>query len=500
MNSYFLELFFSSINSFFLFIIQKFRLNFFRSQSLLSILLLLFIFTIPFSLELAAQREELSHSQAVISVNQSQFNLFLISPSNILFLLILGYFLKDVHRNKKFQVQKYELVLLLFLMYTLLSGIFSINLLSSGIWIIKLIFCLGLYFVFSRLTLSRKHINFLIYGFLSVAFFQIILALIQLLYGGLVGLPFEDIKSFFPLQLQSGYFRAVGTLSHPNKLSLFMAMIIPFFVLAKFTKYISPIISYLGIVLCLLIPVLVLSRWGFVTTLFSFSLSIILICYVMKTHLKKVLRKLLLEISTLIVIFLVVALVQNSIFQRYTTLSSSDLSYSGRVALLKQSIYIIQDNPLLGVGPGNFVTYFINYDNTANNLSERFLAPVHNLYFLLASEVGIIGLLIFLVFVLNILLLTLRVIKAQSNKQNIIFYVALNISIITFLFNGLWELRQFTDRSALLFFTNLGLLSNILVNKNTSTSIPSFVTVPSLFPYVDLSRFFQKILHLRFFL
>jgi O-antigen ligase len=63
---------------------------------------------------------------------------------------------------------------------------------------------------------------------------------------------------------------------------------------------------------------------------------------------------------------------------------------------------MIRDQPLFGVGMNNFMTVARQYDNTPEQISSQWNAPVHNLFLFTASETGLIGLGSFLFFLLAV--------------------------------------------------------------------------------------------------
>lgn len=74
-----------------------------------------------------------------------------------------------------------------------------------------------------------------------------------------------------------------------------------------------------------------------------------------------------------------------------------DPSLVGRVAALRLGLAMAVENPLLGVGKGNFLVVQPEYQRQDPTFAERTLAP-HNLYVEFAAESGLLGLLSWLLF------------------------------------------------------------------------------------------------------
>ncbi len=78
--------------------------------------------------------------------------------------------------------------------------------------------------------------------------------------------------------------------------------------------------------------------------------------------------------------------------------SSEDYGSSrARLPMIRVAWDIIQQNPLFGIGLNTYSEVMHHYD--PKNLIEGFEYPVHNMYLFIAAEIGIPGLLFFLLFV-----------------------------------------------------------------------------------------------------
>ncbi len=99
-------------------------------------------------------------------------------------------------------------------------------------------------------------------------------------------------------------------------------------------------------------------------------------------------------------------------------------SYQIRKEYTETAINVIRNNPILGVGPGNFVIEMEDY--AVKHLQEWERQPVHSLYFLVASEIGIIGLIILVYFII-------------FNIKRIPFKRLFGILFLTFLFLGIFD-------------------------------------------------------------
>lgn len=82
------------------------------------------------------------------------------------------------------------------------------------------------------------------------------------------------------------------------------------------------------------------------------------------------------------------------IFGQNLSFMAPESSFSRRSQLTKIALEMFKDHPLIGAGLNNFTVVMDHYGYIP--ATTRFLQPVHNIYLLLLSETGLIGLLGFL--------------------------------------------------------------------------------------------------------
>lgn len=432
-----------------------------------SIVLFLFIISLPI---VPSSQVELSSLQTsgfdANAINQRHFGIVIISLSNLL-LIPLFAFMAVQYKRKNFKFYNFEIPLIAFLLLSEFSVINSVNLQTSFIWLLKFIFSILIYVLFSRISLDSKHLRVIFYAFIITILMQGGLAILQFLKGGLIGMFLENPDRFVLNRLLypfSGtlYFKSIGTLSHPNLLSAYLILLLPLLLLICWNDYkFSKTLLYLTFIVFVGGLVTTLSRWAMATSLFVVCFSLLLYKNVLKFSLKRLFNS---SKTFLLIIFLIILalLVNPLVSHRFLTFSPNDASLMTRLSLLSQAIYIIQNNPQ-GIGAGASIPLMANYDFTPNTVSTMYLFDVHEFYLLLPTELGILALLTFLLFILFLTkLFFMRIGKLKKEKK--ILAITLFISIIAFLFSGLWEPRTFTDRAGFLFFLLLGLFTNTVFN------------------------------------
>lgn len=437
-----------------------------------TILIVLFILFLPLSSKGNISVSDLSSASApnATFVSQRQFDLITFSLAAFVLFPLAILLIKQFNKGTpKLTFGPIEISLLLFFILSELSVLTSTNVSASFVWLLKLLYGLIVYFIFSHLLVNKRQMGIIISTFAVTFFFEVALAIIQFLKGGLIGIPIIesldkiDVKNILVLVDGVSYFRAVGTFSHPNLLSAYIDFLLPIFVSLLFIRT-QKKISFLICITSLIILLLTLSRWGIITALFSSLLTITLSVRLSKFPLKKKLfakNRRFSEISLILLTTIFLLLVVNPSFRnRFLNFSLEEKSLSTRVELMRQALYVIEDNPF-GIGGGAFSPFLANYDYTQTEVSQRYLAPVHNFYLLTLSEMGFLGFLGILIIVgIVIKQFLLKIINLSFEDKQIA--IGLFASFITFFFSGIWEPRLFGDRIGILFFLELGLLINIL--------------------------------------
>lgn len=442
--------------------------------------ILIFSFILFLSMAPASQLEisqfSLNNIQTNV-LNRQSFGVVIFSPANILIFLLLFMVLYQYKKRGKFiKFFPPEIILILFIVACEMSISYSISPASSLIWFIKLMFGILIYFVFSRLPLDRKTIMIIVDAFLFTVFFEFALAFAQFYNGGLLGISlaesFGRIISQQALYQNNGIqiFRALGTLSHPNLLSAYLALLAPFcFIRVLSSQKILSFGKY-AVGILLLTVLTTLSRWGLITIFFSLFLTFGMVIKIKKIKFLQVYKAF--RIYVILIPIFIIVISNPSITGRFSTFSQNDASLYTRINLINQALYVIGAGPF-GTGAGTSIYYFANYSNTQSDQfsplngplraggTTSTVYPVHEFYLLTLMETGAAGLLFMLYFMAQVIKQFLNRIK-RINRNYQIVTIALFSSVITFFFSGLWEPRTFVDRVGFLFFLMLGLFVNIL--------------------------------------
>ncbi len=106
------------------------------------------------------------------------------------------------------------------------------------------------------------------------------------------------------------------------------------------------------------------------------------------------------------------------------SITGSAVSIPDRLSLIQNSLLIIQKSPILGVGLGTFIPSTINYELITNSYIYQ---PVHNIYLLLASELGLPAVLIIGYFVIKNLF---QISSRSANSPNSVFKFQIALAVV----------------------------------------------------------------------
>lgn len=337
---------------------------------------------------------------------------------------------------------------------------------ASLVWNLKLLFGIFCYFIFAHVINLPNTIKPFTIGILTAVIIQLFFITGQFFNQETLSTVFENptnIEYRTVRYISEGitYFRPIGTFSHPNILSAFLALTLPILlyliVTFKKSRYYLFAILWLTIISLLL----TLSTFGLITFIFSGTLFLILTNFkfiLSPGYSKKILITLFL--SSLILIPLIT--LNPDSFKLFNPLNDTYFPFETRRNLIIQAIDTIKNNPF-GIGPGSFPLYFLHNDVTPLHLSKNILYSVHNTLLLITSELGVQGLIIFLLIFSEIIR---TYIKSQATGTLRLFQTALFCGLMSFYFNGLFEPRNIVGKIGTLYWVFLGIFTQISYHRS----------------------------------
>lgn len=318
------------------------------------------------------------------------------------------------------------LSVVLFLAFYIFSILNSVDKVNSIVYILRFVEFFIIYLFISSGFIDIKK---LLYVFIFPVCISAFIGIIQYGFGHSVGLHFfgESIVSNSALgvakiNLFSGdTLRAYGTFPHPNVLAGYLVFAM-FFTAYLFSRAKNEMKLILGFVLGIdfLAFVLTFSRSAF------FALFIGVVFYYMFSKEKIPYKRIFLFI--LVIGSLLVALNLNkALIDRLFFFGTE--SFVERNTFFNVSTNMIKDN-YFGVGAGNFTLGMQNY--IPSKLEPWQYQPVHNIFMLVANEIGIIGGVVFFLMIVYIILYLMQSLDSKdflSNRKFLAILLSLGASV-----------------------------------------------------------------------
>jgi O-antigen ligase len=359
--------------------------------------------------------------------------------TDIFILFIFIFFLPEFFASLKKIPQKYLIVFGLFLL-SLLVGLIGAKNFWAGIYgIVKFLeFSFLAYFVSVNYKSFKRTILFACV--FSSIIFESLLTFLQYFNQGSIGGTFylfgertftAETPGIANASINGQLFlRPYATFSHPNVLAGFLVLAMLFLLLFAFKNKRLKIFVWSGIILGTTALLITLGR----SAIFLWLIYLIFLfgLWLFEKYKNRKINPLQITFSILIFLGVVTILIlqNNYIVQRFLTTNLSDEPLVQRRELITQSLNMFWKSPVLGVGMNNF---FNNISVASLKENSFLIQPVHNIFLLVLSETGIIGLVAFLFVFLKSFLAILK----KQNKY-------LLLSLLAIIFLGLFDHYFFT--------------------------------------------------------
>lgn len=390
-----------------------------KLEKILEYLFYFFVFILPFQTKYIIKTAETNYNEIALFLN------YLIL--SILLIIFLFLFLKKQKKDQDFETPKHYLILVgldLFVFISIfLSPVFSISLVRYLFFLLSI----SLFFIILNLKISlRKTLIVFIFSI----FLSSLLAIFQFFSQNTwankyLGMAVHDSSVLGTSVLEGNFgrfLRAYANQDHPNIFGalVFVALIFSLFLFLKYKFNLKEkILFYITYFTLFLGLILSFSRSAGLAL--SFSLFLILFCLILERK-KDILEKYLKILSfSLIFAIIFFFIFKDLIISRLETKSRLEIiSKNERIEQIHGSSEIIKNNLWLGIGYGAYHQKLMDLNP---NLKAYQAQPVHNVFLLVLSEIGIWGLIFFIWFLIYIFL--------QSTKNN---YFYINYALFSGLF------------------------------------------------------------------
>jgi len=263
-----------------------------------------------------------------------------------------------------------------------------------------------------------------------------------------------------------------ATFSHRNIYSQLLLLSLAFgFYIAFICKKIWRVISIIAIILQFVLISILLVRSVWLALFVSGFISLLLFFFIPKNEKSKPINiKYLTIYSSIIIGIIVITLFSLAKNDKEDTLKKQISwirktpfgSVKERLNLWEASLKMIQDKPLIGQGAGNWAINLPKYyheeirKNKEENLFTNF-QRAHNDYLQTAAEIGILGLLAYLLVFASALFYLIRMIKYGKDEDRI-FSTVLIFTIISYLIVSFFSFPKERIEPTLIIITTLALI------------------------------------------
>lgn len=276
-----------------------------------------------------------------------------------------------------------------------ISSTYAINLGASFFDAFRIFTISILYVYFSRIFDYKKYKQLVIKILILTAIIQFLIGILQIIVNGPIGLNIlGEGKEVFRAGVNGFEKGMSGTFGHPGPFALYSLLILSF---VLFDKTINNFIRTIGIIICTLNVIISAGRTCMI--LMAIVYGIYYINSFKFIDIKK--------INSMVILFLfaivVVIILSDEIVVVLNRFLNSDMSdqFANRLYHYEIAFKYIKEKPLFGWGLNNYLDLSY-YDHPIRFYTNFFFNnPIHNAYLLYAVEIGIIGSLLFILFLFN---------------------------------------------------------------------------------------------------
>jgi len=282
-----------------------------------------------------------------------------------------------------------------------------------------------LIFLYVANNLKNRETIYVVVSFILLTLFlQSIIGFGQKFISGHLGLGMfgEGEQSF--RQMRAGGIiisRVGGTVGSPNKLALYVGLILPVslaLLFASISRHYKLLLLLPIFIMGSFLEVITFSRGGWLGL--GTGLSVTLYWCLARITKRKIVP-LILVMSILMTFSITTVALIKPIRER---LFGDDYGAAkSRIPMSLVATKVISHNPWLGVGLGNYTSVASRYDQSREAISYVFPWPVHNEFLLIAAELGLPALCLFIFIIVVVFIQLLKI--GRSRKDPFISYAAI---------------------------------------------------------------------------
>lgn len=344
---------------------------------------------------------------------------------------------------------------LLLIAATLISIKNTINLPGSIHGVSKIIVNGLIFLVCAEEIKDKKHIQKIFISIVCGGVLTAIDVLWQLKFG-------VDFIRYRPLMTFVGIQRATAAFPHPNALGIYMCAIVPLIVGMTFFYFKGRIKKLM----------LIASALAICGLFFSFSRSAGLGAFIAILLISVIKKNKIITCTLLIGLLIFPFVMPQKIKDWGKSVNYNPIIFMlnpERISIYKNALNMIKHHPVIGVGVNTFTRNYPLYKlpepkgaETPNSIYA------HNIYLHMASEIGLLGLIIFLWLLFRLFKSAPGNYAKLSDGYLKIFYLSATLCIVAFLINGMAETNLYNPRVAMIFWYLIGVVLSFSKFKDTA--------------------------------
>jgi len=371
-----------------------------------------------------------------------------------------------IERGERWRFDKIAIIFSTLIVWQIFSTIYSAHVNQSQLYILWQVKYLVVYLVFSNIVLNEKVMHKIFIACIVAVGVQALIALIQFLHGGVIGISILGEPSGDSLYFVKNSLRVFGTLGGANSLAGYLAMLLVFLVPYVILRKNLLLYSVFGL--------------GSLTLLLSFSRSgwlslfmggVIVIYQLIRLKRLKFTRIILIGTISSFVFMIMAMVFMDRITDRFEGRQAKS-SAETRITFAIQAWDVINKYPLFGIGPG-VSEYFGRWNDNSKYLKEalpdvHLENQVHNGHLQIWMESGTVGFILWMVLVVFIIFESLIKRDNRCNGSTLqlmqVGSVAASLAIMLHVTFGT-EINNY--RIMILFWVFLGLSRNLNIESPT---------------------------------
>ncbi|MFH0819014.1 MAG: O-antigen ligase family protein [Patescibacteria group bacterium] len=331
-------------------------------------------------------------------------------------------------QNSNSQIdKKFIIIFVLFMVMNFLSIFWSQDKILTSYYFVRLLLMAGLLFIIFNIKISFIKAS---WALMTGGVFQAYLAIWQFFnqqvvsnkWLGMASHQAQDLGVAVVSNADGRWLRAYGTMSHPNILGGFLAicLLLAIYLWLQSDNNIKRLSMIMSLILLSTGLFFTFSR----SAILGLIVALIVISFFIFTKHKPYRRQYAKSLTIIFLIFLTFSIIYLPLITSRVQINDrlEIKSLNERTTYQQQSHALLKEHWLFGVGAGNYT--LVVYNEINSTLPPYSYQPVHNIYLLIFSELGIFGLMLFTI------LHFLGIKKITSPRLPILIYAGTLIIIL----------------------------------------------------------------------